>query len=224
MSDELEVKQTISQIENLLNEMDELSQPRTNFALEHFVVGQHDMPGRQRTQVLAELQAMMFSLADTNDDITKAEIKLQRLSAWWYPKTVTTRMETSKLQRNIRSMQIQRNGRMRECEFLLGLLDKMPLYTREELEKEEAEYWQRRLLRQHFLQTRGDFGNLDAILQMATSAGVSKPALPVGVDQVFTFMGMPEALAALPEINTTAAPLFKGDNHAALPEGAIHGE
>jgi hypothetical protein len=182
---------TQKQIEGLLGEMRELGQPRSDYALAHFVVGQHDLPGAQRKQVLDELQAMMFALADVNDEKKTAEIDLAEILELHDEKHgyewQREEIKIGGLRRKILSLELHLEGRLRECETLLAMLDRIPKYTREQYEAEEPEHWARRLTRQFVLHQRGDFGNLDALLQMETEPGKAKPAFPVNA-VVSTFL------------------------------------
>jgi hypothetical protein len=182
---------TQKQIEGLLGEMRELGQPRSDYALTHFVVGQHDLPGAQRKQILDELQAMMFSLGDVSDEKKLAEIDLaealELLDRKFGYEREREEIRIGGLRRKILSIEMHLEGRLRECETLLAMLDRIPRYTREQYEAEEPERWARRLTRQFVLHQRGDFGNLDALLQMATEPGQAKPAFPVNA-VVSTFL------------------------------------
>jgi hypothetical protein len=160
-----------------MGEMDELLVPRSMYALTHFVVGQHDTPGQQRRQVLAELKGMLFNLADSVDDARLLELDIQDLEG---AKELDERGEINlaRKKRHLRGAQITLRNQLAECDNLLKILNQIPKYTREELEAEEPEYWRRRLNRQHNLGQLGDFGNLDAQLMMRTEPGKTKPELP----------------------------------------------
>lgn len=181
---EIEIRQ--EKLKELIQEMTDLSQGRSNFALEHFVVGQHDTPHRQRQQVIFELQSMMFELANISDEIKLTEIDIEELNSLNLDGFEQKR-NNIKIQQKIRSveqMKIRLSGLLSECDFLYKLLNVIPKVTKEEFENQELEYWSKRLTRQHFLQLRGDFGNLDAMLQMGTFAGQNKPELPLSIEQV----------------------------------------
>ena len=180
-------KEAISQMEKLLGEMAAI-QPRSNFALEHFVICQHDTPGRQRQQILSELQALMFALADMNDDVELAQFDLENIQD-----SDRGRIERRKLERQIYGIQISIQQRLKEVNFLLSMLERLPVYSAEEFEAEEPEYWQKRLTRQVFFAQHGDNGNLDAILQMASQPGIDKPVLPLKLEDIFSLLGLDPA-------------------------------
>ncbi len=183
-----EIKETQSKIQSLLDEMRELGQPRSDYMLRHFVVGQHDTPAVQRKQVLDELQALMFALGDMNDELEIANIDKRAFDE--QAKTAKgfdlerIHVEIRKANRKALSLELSITGRLRECETLLALLETMPKVSREEYEHQQPEYWQRRLTRQFFLGQRDHGGNLDAILQMATEPGQFKPSVSLSLEQI----------------------------------------
>lgn len=181
----------INSAEKLLQEMQDLSQPRSNFALRHFVIGQHDLPGRQYAQIIAELQALLFSLGDMNDSLELKQLDLEPLDlALEIEPDPRTRIERRRLAREIESLKIVIAGRVREGETLLELLNSMPRYTLEQIEAEELDYWQRRISRQYFEALAGG-GNLDAAIQMFTEPGKAKPQLAGINDVLGQFNGLP---------------------------------
>ncbi|HUI88725.1 MAG TPA: hypothetical protein VLX61_08345, partial [Anaerolineales bacterium] len=173
-------------LQKLLPEMIELGRMRSDFALEHFVVGMHDMPGRQRAQALAELQAMYFSLGELYDDIRLTELDLKENDR----KTERQRIQAEGLERKLLSLSINLRQRIKEVDCLIKLLGKMPEYTAEQLENEEKIYWATRLTRQAYLMPRDAGGNLDALLQFITEAGKDKPVVPVGPHQFLLGLGL----------------------------------
>lgn len=176
-------KKKIDKVEELFDEIRELQQNRSNFALEKFVVGQHDKPARQRKQVLDELLVLLDGLNQCVVDYEMTQIDIEELQEKVSDKFERRRNEIKlrEKQRAIKFIELRIIGLVRECNFLLAMLERMPKYTREQFEKEEAEYWESRLSRQAWLTDRfgGNFGNVDAILQLYSSPGMPKPSLPV---------------------------------------------
>lgn len=174
---ELEIiSERMAQLRGMFDEMMEAGRMRSDFALRHFVVGAHDTPGRQRSQALAELQAMYFSLADVWDDMRLAQIDLGEMGE---PENERGRIEYERTARKILALQINLMQRIKEVDCLLELLQGMKRYTAQELEAEEPLYWAARLARQAFMAQRDAGGNIDAMLQMATIPGELKPAVPL---------------------------------------------
>jgi hypothetical protein len=180
------VQSRLERLEGMLDEMMELGRMRSDFTLRHFVVGQHDKPGRQRAQALAELQGLYFSLADVYDDLELTKIELDEKEG----EDKRAEIERRKLRRKIVSMTMHLTQRVKEIDCLLGILDELPKYTAESLEAEEREYWAMRLTRQAYLAGRDPGGNVDALLQMATIAGQDKPAMPLGPHDYLLGLGL----------------------------------
>lgn len=180
----------------MLGEMVEAGRMRTDFALRHFVIGAHDTPGRQRAQALNELQVLYFSLADVYDEIELAELERAEILRRWRINT-RARMEVKKLERTILQGSIHIFQRMKEVDTLLKVLQALPKYTAEELEAEEPLYWSHRLARQAFMAQRDPGGNLDAMLQILTTPGHTKPSVPIGPTDFLMGAGIkPEVIAA----------------------------
>jgi hypothetical protein len=194
-----QVNEYSKKMETLQAEIDEMNQPRSNYALTHFVVGQHDMPARQRQQVLVELQTMMFNLADLADEIKLAEVEIDEKKYLLNDDIVTTEFDKQRyniqicqLERKITSLRFQITGRLRECDTLYAMLEQMPRYDRSQFEAEEEEYWGRRLKRQYFLAQRDMGGNLTALLETVTQPGKVKPELQIHKEDVLPLMGVSE--------------------------------
>jgi hypothetical protein len=163
-------------VKNLLVEMNGMKQNRSNFALTHFVVMQHDRVGRQRMQVLDELESMLFSVLDMQDNLELNLLDLKVLQDCPVSDPRRTDIAIRKAERDIIRLKMQINSHTREIQTLLSILDRLPVYTREQFEAEEAEYWNARLSRQALLSQRGNYtgmgeGNLDTILQMLVTPG-----------------------------------------------------
>lgn len=171
----------VTKIEKALEEIDEFAQGRSNFALAHFVIGQHDMPGRQRRQVLAELQSLLYAIYDFCDKKEMAQIDLdeaeEQIATAEKFEIRRLRVKIRQLKREIWNIDFQLRGREREAITLLHILENMPKYSYEEFEKEEAEYWYRRLTRQSIEYQIGSGGNVSALLEMQTTPGVAKPLI-----------------------------------------------
>jgi hypothetical protein len=194
----IELKNRQENLRSLLDEMQELSQGRSNFALRHFVVGQHDLPGRQRQQVIVELQGMMFELANQADEIKLAELEIRELQvALLNSKNTDIDIERLKIkitqkERQIEQINIRLTGQLRECDTLYVMLQELPKYTKEQFEAEEPAYWSRRLPRQFTLSQRDVGGNLTAILEMLTEPGKEKPSVAITLNNLVALLGLSE--------------------------------
>jgi hypothetical protein len=172
--------QTVTDIiEALRDDLEMIQQPRSDFALRHFVIGQHDLPGRQRAQAVLELQGKLFSIKRSR--IAKARILLliekqkKIFETGDQMKQQEAQLEIQSAEVDLAELDLGMLGAVREANTLLAILATMPKYTREQLESEEAEYWQRRLTRQYIVGQRDLGGNLDAVLQVMTEPGTAKP-------------------------------------------------
>ena len=179
LKDENEI---IAQIESLREDIDAIQQPRSDFQLEHFVVGSHDMPGRQRAQAVLELQAKLFSIKRSQLKDERLVIEIEDLRAKSDDKTKEGKLASLEAEeKNINRIELElaRKGTIREARVLLSILERLPKYTREELQSEEAEYWNRRLSRQSLediaASGRVSPGNLDAIVQAHRKIGETQP-------------------------------------------------
>lgn len=195
--DEIQLRagQRLGELRGMFEEMVELGRMRSDFALRQFVVGQHDMPGRQRAQALAELQSLYFSMSDVYDDLECSQMELEDAledAERTNEERARRYIEISinRLRRKILNLTIHLSQRLKEVDCLLELLKNMPRYTAEQLEQEEREYWLRRLTRQAFLAMIDPGGNKDALLQMATRPGKVKPVLPFNPADAYKSMGL----------------------------------
>jgi hypothetical protein len=189
-----ELSAIIGSVESLMVEFVENQQPRSDFVLRHFVAGQHDLPGRQRAQVLTELQVKLSS-------IKRAKIERERIllradqarkryetgDAFGQREAV---LDIEQAEVDLEELNLAMVGAVRETNTLLGIFSTMPRYTREQLEAEEAEYWGRRLTRQYVVGGRDVGGNLDAVLQMMTEPGKPKPQVLGTIDEVKGLLGV----------------------------------
>jgi hypothetical protein len=168
----------VQAMEQALSEIEKFAQPRSDFALAHFVIAQHDLPARQRKQTLDELQVLLYAIYDLRDKHELAEIELEELGAAQNDNDFTRRrneVRTRQLRREIWNIDFALKGREREAMTLLRLLEQMPKCTREEFEAQEAEYWMRRLTRQWQELQLGGGGNLSSLLGAATTPGQAMP-------------------------------------------------
>lgn len=150
---------TLGRIERLVPEMFEITQPSSDFVLDHFHIASYDTPYRQRVAVLSEL-------------LDRAE-RLDNLRRTLYPAGVED-APVSPFYRT--QVELQITGILREVDHLLAVLDKLPKFTREQYEEQEKDYWSRRLVRQAMVQKYGTISgigpaNLDAIIQYYVEPG-----------------------------------------------------
>lgn len=134
----------------LLNSIAEIQQARSNFQIDHFVVGQHDTLEMQYYQTLIELQQLYYTIRVANLQIKKTKIEINKLKS--------TNDEIDNIDAEIREIELEQlmvaaKGTVREIERLLEIYNSFEhKYTREEIESGQEKYWNLRLQRQAVLE------------------------------------------------------------------------
>lgn len=177
------IKKTIE----LTNELVAISQAKSDYVLQNFVVNQHDtIPARKR-QALLELQIRMFNIR--RSQLTAEKIRFQideksveileleesgdgedRKNASIEAKANIKRIEIEELRINLEELELARIGQLREAETLYNIVQKYPVFTAEQYQADEVNYWMLRLGRQAILAMKETgwpgIGNADAIRMM----------------------------------------------------------
>lgn len=176
--DDIDLRENVllDKFEGLRADIEAIQQPRSNYAIEHFVIGQHRTPGRQRIQTLAELQVKLFSIQRAQLSIKKLETEIEILTKkkrWTFWNEDLLNIEIQNKQVDIVETNLARLGNIREAEFLYEILQKLPAYTAEQYQAEEEEYYLLRLEEQGELHAQNALiagtvgeGNAQAIRQM----------------------------------------------------------
>lgn len=135
---------------------------------------------------------MMFELANTKDSIELANLDIDDLNEELKTAKGTNlervKINIGKKHREIENLKINLAGRMRECDTLYAMLKEIPKVSLEELEKEEEEYWSKRLSRQYFLSQRDSGGNLSSILGMLTEPGKPRPEIETEINHAISML------------------------------------
>jgi len=123
----------------------EVHQPRSNFQLQHFVIGQHDTDEMRYYQCVTEIQALYYTIKEVSLSLKIAEIEITRLRE--------TGDAIDELNAQIKELGMEQTrvvgvGAFRELEILLDMMRSYPIYTREEIEAGQPKYWEKRLNRQ----------------------------------------------------------------------------
>ena len=144
----------------------EVNQSRSKFQLENFVLKQHDTSEMQYVQCLTELESLYYTVRSVSLKLKKDEIEIKRLRE--------TGDEIDEIEAQLKELGIEQTrlvgvGTFREIKILLDLLKTFPRYTREEIEKAQPDYWNKRLTRQYDLQVAtkdaGAAGHLNSLIQ-----------------------------------------------------------
>lgn len=128
---------------DLLEAFIEIQQPRSNFALENFVVGDcNGSPTREYSQIVEELRRAYGSIKRGLLEQQKLELERQRLLEEQDP---IKNIEAEIKNLDIEEVQAAIVGKLREFDCLYKLWKKYPKYTHQQLEDGELDYWTTRL-------------------------------------------------------------------------------
>ena len=194
-----------------------IQQPRTNFELAHFVVGQHDTEPRRWAQCVLELQIKIQNLRRAEISRRRLKRKIEKLERKGTRKAVD---KAQLLRIDLEDHSLAVIGAIREADALWAIYKSFGrTYSRKELNDSEEEYWQRRLDRQAMQDVnasgRVGVGNQDALRL------IGRPIDPpmIGADAVerrFLEVGNAKILVAIPtlidreQIRRHSLPCLKG--------------
>lgn len=170
------------QFDDIANELkadfEIIAQGKSDFVLEHLVVGQEDTPPMQWVQCLLELKARYFSIADLLLDIEDAKQK-HRLHRLIEAVTFGLFGNARRQELRVESLELSINGLFGEFNALYRLYKQMPKFSREQIEAGQYEYWRTRLTKQGYFDYlamgRVQQGNLEGLRQINVSPDYSKP-------------------------------------------------
>ena len=159
-----------SELNQVMDEFAGLFQSRTAFQLDNFVLRQHDTEPMQYLQLCMELSGAMQSYETSVLMLEKNELRAQRLLESNNPEK---RIEGKIQQVNNRYGRTALTAKARELQLLIEMYRAAKKFTREEIEADQANYWNRRLTRQAIGErTSGSPGNFYAMWE----AGMIDPA------------------------------------------------
>jgi uncharacterized protein YrzB (UPF0473 family) len=151
----------------ILQAFETINQPRSNYQLEHFVVGQQDTKEMQYYQVVLEMKSMFFAIRRTTLLVEKNNAQIEELEKF---DSRGARAEIALLQLSNDEIYLDLKGMLREwsrLEEIFNSFDKN--YTRQEIEDGQKDYWHARLMRQAEFELLGSgqmtFSQLDAMHQ-----------------------------------------------------------
>lgn len=156
--------------EDIENAIIEIQQPRSNFQLERFVLGQHLTPEMQYYQLLLEIQDLTFKHKNALIEVEIAERKIAKLES--------TEDEIKLLKAKQRKLALDQLklaiiGTERELAHLLGIWNSFEhKYSREEIEAAQPEYWKARLSANANAMIMGGAGVNPAHLEAMAQAGI----------------------------------------------------
>ena len=152
---------------DILASIEEVSQPRSRFQLERFVLGQHDTIEMAFHQVCLELQGALVEYKKSALRVEKAQAEIDELKE---SDRKADQIEAQIREIDLEDSRLLERGFKRELDHLIEMYDQFPhKFTYDELEAAQPDYWQARLSRQAELQAIGqgkvDWAQLNAIHQ-----------------------------------------------------------
>jgi hypothetical protein len=153
----------------------EVSQSRSNFQIEKFVINQHATKEMQYFQCILELRTIYYAIKTQELENKKTRVEIDRLRATG---DEVDQIEAQIKELNLEQAQLHAVSLFRELETLTNILQTYPRYTREEIEKGQAEYWTIRLHRQAELQKISATPNEAAHLESLIQIGALQYVLP----------------------------------------------
>lgn len=153
--------------EQLLQAIAEIQQPRSEFQLHNFVIGQHDTEEMRYYQCLLEINDLVYKYKSAKLVLKKQEIKIARLRA---KQDELADVKADELELGLEQTKLAMIGAERELLILVSFWESCPIkYTRQEIESAQPDYWKARLTRQAELQAVGsgqvEWAQLDALRQ-----------------------------------------------------------
>jgi hypothetical protein len=121
----------------------EIQQPRSQFQLERFVVGQHPTKEMQYYQTCIELQDMIYKFQLAQISVKKQEVKIARLRATG---DELDELEAQELEIGLRQTKLAMLGAEKELNHLITIFNSFEhKFTRAEIEAAQPAYWEARL-------------------------------------------------------------------------------
>lgn len=152
---------------DIVNRFAEIAQSRSRYQLDNFVINQHDTDEMRYSQVLLEIRGLYYYAKDAMIEAKKTRIKIQRLRDTG---DEIDELEAQQLELGLEQSALHSISTFRELQHLLGVLEKFPRYTREDIEKNQLEYWHKRMHRQietdRLANNPGLAGHITSLIQM----------------------------------------------------------
>jgi hypothetical protein len=173
---------------NIKEAIKEITQNRSKYQLERFVIGQHHSPEMQYYQLCREASGVMDAIEETKLRIEKVKAQAEELRETGKKSDA---IEAQIMELSIPGMEESIISSERELVFMQEMFDQFPKFTREEIEAAQQDYWETRLTRVAQLQMLSRQGGVDwAQLEAVYQAGI-----------------MEEALAAIPTMSHLSTPV-----------------
>lgn len=143
MDKDLEIKQIIEYANSI-------QQPRSNFQLKNFVMGQHDTEPMQFYQLCIEISELYYNISVAELELEKMKIKKSFLDESDNP---IDKIDSKIIQINIDKTSNVIDASKSEFQFLISEYKKFEKkYSRKDIEDNQLSYWKSRLQRQAALE------------------------------------------------------------------------
>lgn len=154
----------------------EVSQTRSDYQLEKFVINQHDTDEMRYVQTLMEVQHIYYTVKHLSLETQKNQIKIDRLKATG---DAIDAIDAEQIELGMEQTRLAALGTLRELETLLKILEQFPRYTRAQIEAGQADYWHKRMTRQIETDRMGGrpsmAAHLNSLIQMGELHFVEDP-------------------------------------------------
>jgi hypothetical protein len=149
-----------AQLDKIKVAFSKVAQPRSDYAIERFVVGEHETQERQYAQCVTELWRKATSIRRAEIELAKKEREISSCS---------DDLDQELLALDMEEIRFAIAGAQAEFQTLFRIFESLPDFTAEELQAGEERYWTLRLARQAQIDIeatgRVGVGNLDALRQ-----------------------------------------------------------
>lgn len=141
---------------------------RSDYQLKHFVIGQHDTPEMRFRQILLEARDLLMKIKTAEIDLELLQMKIEDLE-----KTGDKKDELKAKKQRLHKSLVESLlvATKQELDYLVELSKDYRHYTQDEIEANQAEYWDLRLTRQALndrmaLEQGVNVGNLESLRQI----------------------------------------------------------
>jgi len=149
---------------DIVAQFSEISQSRSSYQLEKFVVNQHDTDEMRYVQIMLEIQTLYYTIKNVSLDMKIKEIKIKELRS---TDSEINELEAQKIELGLEQTRVVGVGAFRELDILLNMLKDYKQYTREEIEAAQPEYWTKRMVKQLEVEKTGSgHTHLNSLIQM----------------------------------------------------------
>lgn len=133
-------------LEKITRAFDVVCQPKSNFQIEKFVVGQHDTPERQYVQCVIQLHALVCNIKRGEINRRRKLIEIKSLEK---ETGELAELDLAEKQVDLEQIEFSLKGALREFSCYFAILENFKEgFTYEEIQNGEANYWMMRLSRQ----------------------------------------------------------------------------